>query len=134
MIASPESRHRIVAAIAERMAATDSLDRQPAAAQGPVTINGFGGILRTAGRKTAMTAEKGAQQELIGTNQELQQLGHLGTLWALRRNSRARKLAVGLKFGYNTAVSFSGELPCFAKCIENRKLAISREMFFQGVA
>jgi hypothetical protein len=46
-----------------------------------VTADGLGRVLRAAGREPAMAAQERAEQQLVGANQELKQLGHVRIRW-----------------------------------------------------
>jgi len=73
-----------------------------------------------------MVAKKGAEQQLVSPNQYLQQLCHLVFL--------PLKLAVGLKFSYNTAISLLGNFWGFLKYVKNQPVKIRPKMHQQGVA
>lgn len=60
-----------MAAFAEGVTASNSLQRQPGSAQGAVAGDGFRGVLGAAGCEAAVVAKKGAKQQLVGANQEL---------------------------------------------------------------
>jgi hypothetical protein len=92
------------------MAATEALERQPGSAQGAVTADRLGSVLRTTRRKSAVASEKRAEQHLVSPDQELEKSRHAGTVPRGRCRHRPLKLAVSAKFGYNTAISFSGDL------------------------
>lgn len=68
--------HGIVAAFAEWVATSYSLQCQPATTQGAVAADCFGCVLRAAGGKAAMIAEKWAEQELVASNQDLKEFCH----------------------------------------------------------
>ena len=72
------------------MAASDPLDRQPAATQGAVAGDRFRGILGAARGEPAVAAEERAEQELVGPDQELKQLRHVWNTGAVRVVARVK--------------------------------------------
>lgn len=60
-----------MAAFAEGVTASYSLEGQPATTQGAVPGDGLRCVLGATGCEAAMVAEKGAEQQLVGANQEL---------------------------------------------------------------
>lgn len=65
-----------MATFAQRVAATDAFDAHPAASGGTIFPDRLRSVLRTARRKPAMLTQKGAQYQLVGTNDGLQNLFH----------------------------------------------------------
>lgn len=70
------SRHRVIPAITKRVAAAQPLECQPAALQGSVFSDRFGGILRATRSKAAMVSKEGTQCHLVGPDQKLEQFSH----------------------------------------------------------
>ena len=70
------SGYGVVAAVAERVTAADTLYRQPPTPQSAMAADGFRGILGATGRKPAVVAQEGAEQELVGPDKELEQPRH----------------------------------------------------------
>jgi len=60
-----------MSAFAQWMAASNAFDGQPATAQRTVFPDGFGSILGTTWRKSAMIPQKGAQHQLVSPDDPL---------------------------------------------------------------
>ena len=80
-------RHRVEAARAPRMAAADAAERQGAAGEGAMTLQGVDGVDRAGRLEPAGIAEPGAQQQPIDAHRADQQ--------AARQQAQARAKALG---------------------------------------
>jgi len=67
---------RIDAASAERLAAQDAVDAEPAAAPGAETRHGDARVVRAAGMKAAARAEQRAQPAFVSTQQRNEDARH----------------------------------------------------------
>lgn len=85
------------------MAAQQTLQRELCAVAGAVALDGFHRVIRAGGIKAAGSAEKGTEDELIGTNQEKQEAraqacafeeGGFATSAAASSASSSRSMAV----------------------------------------
>lgn len=63
-----------MAAFTQRVTTTDALNGQPTPLERAVFFDGFHGVGGTAGGKPAMVAQEGAEQQLVGPDQQLQEL------------------------------------------------------------
>jgi hypothetical protein len=110
----PGLGHRVVSALAKRLAAHDAPDTQPASTPGTVPLDGLAGVLRATGCEAALLPEKRAQGYLVQADQRYQKfLSHENGPCLVDR--RPKKLAVASKFGYNTPSSSAYERAYFQK-------------------
>src|ERR1700722_16305328 len=87
-------RHRIEAAGMERMAARQAPQRQPTAAPAAVPRHRLERVLRTRRVKAAARAEPWTQRQLIGADQDAEEVAHVEDIFCQIFSTDERKLAL----------------------------------------
>ena len=73
-------RYGVDAAFMPRIAAPDTADGQPASTPCTVLFDRFTGVMGTGGVETAIAAQQGAEDKLVATDEEDQEMFHPSTL------------------------------------------------------
>lgn len=71
-----KSGHRVITTGKKGVATENSPDAQPTSPRAAMPGNGLGSVVRTAGRKAALPAEERTQGQLVGADQELENVLH----------------------------------------------------------
>src|SRR5690349_1065365 len=111
-------RNRVESARVERMATADAFRAQPGAAQCAMSFDGFDRVVRARRIETTTRSEQRAQDQLVGANQNSQDVAHVLATRCQRVARLARNVVAGAWVAGNfaaTTMSTAGSSSCASR-------------------